>query len=175
MSTCFHVSTSLLLTRSYSLQAVRTWLHFLGILAQQSRGDQTGKPQQSPWSAFPARLARFGTIVARSDLLPALVTRGDFCVVARARLNPADGTAKGGSADRLWGVGRFMTPPEQSCVWKQSINHKSGRSGSDWVSAHLLVRRSALSFPKGALFPLFAPDWVTFLDFPRREVDLLLP
>lgn len=59
-----------------------------------------------------------------------------------------------GSEGQLIGseVREIYDPPEQSCVCWGTINHKSGRSGSDWVSAHLLTADLLSLFPKGAFF-----------------------
>lgn len=55
------------------------------------------------------------------------------------------GQSEGGQLPGLEGqligseVREIYDPPEQSCVCQGTINHKSGRSGSDWVTVHLLA------------------------------------
>lgn len=51
----------------------------------------------------------------------------------RGRLPGLEGQLIGSEVQEIY------DPPEQSCVCRGTINHKSGRSGSDWVSAHLLT------------------------------------
>lgn len=171
-----HSSLFLLaLPLAYS-QTVRTSFHFLGNTPRARSGAEVTKQvnlscpiwvlQQLRWIAC---LALFHTIVCSWWLTACACGSGDFCFVLRARLQTADGTVEGGWLPGLEGqligskVREIYDPPEQSCVCCGTINHKSGRSGSDWVSAHLLTADLLCLFLKVLFFPCctWACDTIT--------------